>query len=74
MNKELKLGIIGLDTSHVIIFSDTFNNPAAKSPLPGAKVVAAYPGGSHDLDSSIGRVPGYTKDLQEKFGVKIDPR
>lgn len=71
MNKELKLGIIGLDTSHVIIFSDTFNNPAAKAPLAGAKVVAAYPGGSHDLDSSIGRVPGYTKDLQEKFGVKI---
>jgi hypothetical protein len=71
MNKELKLGIIGLDTSHVIVFSDTFNNPAAKAPLAGAKVVAAYPGGSHDLESSIGRVPGYTKDLQEKFGVKI---
>ncbi len=71
MNKELKLGIIGLDTSHVIVFSDTFNNPAAKAPIAGAKVVAAYPGGSHDLESSIGRVPGYTKDLQEKFGVKI---
>ena len=68
---DLKLGLIGLDTSHVIIFSDEFNNPEAKHPLKGAKVVAAWPGGSPDLHSSISRVPGYTKDLSEKFGVKI---
>ena len=76
MNKELKLGIIGLDTSHVIVFSDAFNNPAAKSPVAGAKVVTAWPGGSHDLESSIGRVAGYTKDLQEKFapiGFLVEP-
>ena len=71
MNKDIKIGIIGLDTSHVIVFSDAFNNPAAKSPVAGAKVVAAWPGGSHDLESSIGRVAGYTKDLKEKFGVQI---
>lgn len=68
---DIKLGIIGLDTSHVVVFSDTFNNPATKAPIAGAKVVAAWPGGSHDLESSIGRVPGYTKDLREKFGVQI---
>lgn len=68
---ELKLGLIGLDTSHVVIFSDEFNNPEAKHHIDGAKVVAAWPGGSPDLQSSISRVPGYTKDLQEKFGVKI---
>jgi predicted dehydrogenase len=71
MKTELKIGIIGLDTSHVIIFSDAFNNPATKAPIAGAKVVAAWSGGSHDLESSISRVPGYTKDLQEKFGVQI---
>ena len=69
--RELKLGLIGLDTSHVIVFSDTFNNPASKQALTGAKVVAAWPGGSPDLHSSISRVPGYTKELSEKFGVKI---
>ncbi|MCF7688005.1 MAG: Gfo/Idh/MocA family oxidoreductase [Cephaloticoccus sp.] len=67
----LKLGLIGLDTSHVVIFSDEFNNPEAKHPIAGARVVAAWPGGSPDLQSSIGRVPGYTKDLKEKFGVEI---
>lgn len=71
MNPNIKIGIIGLDTSHVIVFSDAFNNPAAKAPIAGARVVAAWPGGSHDLESSIGRVPGYTKELQEKFGVTI---
>lgn len=71
MNQELKLGIIGLDTSHVIVFGDAFNNPAAKAPVAGARVVAAWPGGSHDLALSIGRVAGYTQELREKFGVRI---
>lgn len=68
---ELKLGLIGLDTSHVIVFSEEFNNPAAPHRIPGARVVAAWPGGSLDLHSSISRVPGYTKDLREKYGVAI---
>lgn len=68
---ELKLGLIGLDTSHVIVFSEEFNNPAAPHRIPGARVVAAWPGGSPDLHSSISRVPGYTKDLREKYGVAI---
>ena len=70
MKTELKIGIIGLDTSHVIIFSDAFNNPATKAPIAGAKVVAAWSGGSHDLESSISRVPGYTKDLQESSACR----
>lgn len=67
----LKLGIIGIDTSHALVFSDTFNNPASKQALKGARVVVAWPGGSPDLPSSIDRVPGYTKELKEKFGVTI---
>ena len=39
-SRELKLGIIGLDTSHVIVFTDTFNNPASKQALKGARVTA----------------------------------
>jgi hypothetical protein len=34
-------------------------------------VVAGYKGGSPDIPSSIERVDGYTKELQEKWGVKI---
>jgi len=71
MNAPLKLGIIGLDTSHVIVFTETFNNPAFKQALKGARVTAAWPGGSPDIHASISRVPGYTAELRDKWGVTI---
>ena len=69
--RDLKLGIIGLDTSHVLVFSDTFNNPASKQAMKGARVTVAWPGGSPDVPSSISRVAGYTAELKDKFGVTI---
>lgn len=68
---ELRVGIIGLDTSHVIAFTELLNNPAAKNHVPGGKVVVAFKGGSPDIESSWSRVDGYTQQLQEKYGVKI---
>ncbi len=69
-SKPLRAGIIGLDTSHVIAFTSSFNDPQAGDDLCGIKVVAAYPGGSEDIPDSIGRVEGYTKDVKTK-GVEI---
>jgi len=68
---ELRLGLIGLDTSHVTAFTETLNNPKAKDYVPGARVVAAFKGGSADIPSSIGRVEEYTTTLRDKYGVKI---
>ncbi len=65
---ELRLGMIGLDTSHVVAFTELINNPESGY---GAKVVAAYPGGSPDIPSSWNRVEGYTSQLREKFGVRM---
>jgi len=70
---ELRLGIIGLDTSHVTAFTKLINDPAAKGYAPGGKVVVAFKGGSPDIESSISRVEGYTRELQDKYGVKIVP-
>ncbi len=67
----IRIGIIGLDTSHVTAFTEMINNPEAKSHVPGGKVVAAFKGGSPDIESSISRVDGYTRTLQEKYGVII---
>jgi predicted dehydrogenase len=67
----LRLGLIGLDTSHVIAFTKTYNDPAAPNHVPGGKVVAAFKGGSPDIESSASRVEGYTKELVEKYGVKL---
>jgi hypothetical protein len=70
---EIKVGIVGLDTSHVIAFTDLLNNPKNSSHVPGARVVAAYKGGSADFKASYERVDGFTKQIAEKFGVEIVP-
>ena len=70
---ELRLGMIGLDTSHVTAFTKLLNDSKHKDHVPGGKVVAAFKGGSPDIESSWSRVDGYTKQLQDEFGVKIVP-
>lgn len=67
-NAVFRVGIIGLDTSHVVAFTEILNNPAKNY---GCKVVAGYPGGSPDIESSASRVKGYTDTLRDKFGVQI---
>jgi hypothetical protein len=68
---DLRLGIIGCDTSHAIAFTEILNNPNAKGHVPGGKVVAVFKGGSPDIEMSWSRVEGYAKTLQEKYGVTI---
>jgi len=63
-----RLGMIGLDTSHVIAFTRLLNDPQKDF---GCKVVAGYPGGSPDIPSSANRVGNYTKQLREEFGLEI---
>lgn len=70
---ELRIGIIGLDTSHVTAFTKLLNDSKHKDHVPGGKVVAAFKGGSPDVESSASRVDGFTKQLQDDFGVKIVP-
>lgn len=70
---ELRLGMIGLDTSHVVAFTELLNNTNNKNYIPGGRVVAAFKGGSPDIPSSADRVEGYTKTLHEKYGVEIVP-
>lgn len=69
--ETLRLGLIGLDTSHVIAFTSRFNEPDNPNHVPGGRVIAAFKGGSEDIKSSHTRVEGYTKTLVEKYGVKI---
>jgi len=68
---EIRLGMIGLDTSHVTAFTEILNNPKAKDHVPGARVVAAFKGGSADIPSSIGKLEEYSTALQSQYGVKI---
>ena len=64
-----KLGIIGTDTSHAGAFANLLNGGT----VPGAKIVAAYKGGSPDVESSRTRVDNFAKELQTKWGVEFVP-
>jgi hypothetical protein len=68
--QPIKVGMIGLDTSHVILFTKLLNDPRATGDSAGVKVVAAYPGGSDDLPISHDRVKGFTERLRG-MGVEI---
>jgi predicted dehydrogenase len=70
----LRVGIIGLDTSHAIAFTQTLNKgpkkPEDAPKVAGVTVVAAYPQGSRDIESSTKRVPEYTEKVRA-MGVEI---
>ena len=68
--EPIRIGIIGLDTSHSPAFTKLFNAENPKPELAGFRVVAAYPYGSRDIESSYKRIPDYIKQV-EALGVKI---
>ncbi|MDF2669509.1 MAG: oxidoreductase, partial [Paenibacillus sp.] len=71
MSAPLKIGIIGLDTSHVTAFTQLLNDPNHTFHVPGGKVVVAFPGGSEDFELSISRVQGFTDTLRDTYGLQI---
>ena len=71
---DVRLGIVGTDTSHATEFTRMFNDPAAKDHVAGARVVASFKGGSPDIPESWNRVDGYAKELREKWSVEFVDR
>ncbi len=71
MSKAHRIGLIGLDTSHVEGFTQLLNDPDDPNHVPGGKVVAGFPGGSDDLEVSCSRVEGFTQKLAGDWGVEI---
>ena len=69
-SEPIKIGIIGLDTSHSPAFAKLFNAENPKPELAGFRVIAAYPYGSRDIESSYRRIPDYIKQV-EALGVQI---
>jgi hypothetical protein len=69
--RGLRVGMIGLDTSHCIAFTKALNAPGADADFGGFKVVAAWPTlGSSDLPASIDRLAGFTEQVKQQ-GVEI---
>jgi hypothetical protein len=65
-----RVGIIGLDTSHVIVFSQALNAVNPRPELAGFKVVAAYPHGSKDIAYGLDRKPKFIEQIKG-MGIEI---
>ena len=70
---DLRLGLVGTDTSHVTAFAALLNNPSSPDYVPGARIVAAYKGGMPDNATSAKYIDRYTEELGNKWGVEIVP-
>lgn len=69
--QEIKVGMIGLDTSHVTAFTKLLNDKSDPNHVPGARVIAAFKGGSPDVESSRTRIDRFTAELKDKWGIEI---
>jgi hypothetical protein len=70
---QIRVGIVGTDTSHAPAFTRSLNDPSSPDHVPGARVVAAYKGGSPDVESSRTRVDKFAEELKSKYNVEIVP-
>ena len=68
---DLRLGVIGTDTSHAVAFAKALNNPGDPKHVSGARIVIAFKGGSPDVEDSSSRVEKFASQLRNQFGVKF---
>lgn len=66
----IKIGMVGLDTSHAPAFTKILNDPANEFHVPGCKVVKAFPGGSQAFGLSMNRIGQFTEELKG-MGIEI---
>jgi hypothetical protein len=69
--RQLRAGIVGLDTSHVPAFTKLFNKGETEGDLAGIRVTTGYTGGT-DMPASRDRKEKFTQQLRE-MGVEIVP-
>jgi predicted dehydrogenase len=72
MREKQKLGIIGLDASHVEAFTRILQDSDYPHHVSGAHVTVAFPGEtSEDFPLSHNRVQKYTSMLRDELGVEM---
>ena len=69
---EIRVGVIGLDTSHSTAFTKHLNVTREKPEYRDFRVTVAYQWGSRDIVSSTNRYPEYCA-LVRDMGVEIVP-
>lgn len=71
MSKTLKIGMVGLDTSHCTAFADILHDEKNPYHAAGGRIAAAFPGGSQACAVSRDRVGKFTEQVRDKYGIPI---
>jgi len=71
---QLRLGIIGTDSTHAEEFTRILNDTDAKDHLPGARVVVAYRGGNPLVALSRDRIASISEALQHRWKIPFVDR
>lgn len=74
MASMIKIGMVGLDTSHCVAFAKILNDQDDQYHIPGARIVGAYAGGSDRFSLSRNRVKGFTEQLTQDYGIVLYDR
>lgn len=69
--EELSIGMVGLDSSHCVKFTELLHCRDHPCHVDGGRVVCAFPGGTEDWDLSASRVGKFTEQMRDEFGVEI---
>jgi predicted dehydrogenase len=64
------VGVVGLDNYQAVAFTSLFHDPKATGDLKGLRVVAAFPGGSRDIEESVQSLPRWVPSMKA-LGVEI---
>jgi hypothetical protein len=67
----IKIGILGLDASHVSTYTELINNTKHPAYVPGGKVVAAWAGGSPDWPLSEKMLKQYEAEARRNYGIDV---
>ena len=70
-SQPVRVGIIGLDTSHVVEFTRIYNDTTDPQHVPGVRVVAAFKAGSPDIEASRTRIDKFTAQLRDEWKIEI---
>ena len=68
---EIRVGIVGTDTSHAVAFTKLLNDRSDPGHVPGARVVAAFKGGSPEVEASRTRIDRFAAELAKTWGVEF---
>jgi hypothetical protein len=68
---DLRIGVIGIDSSHSGKFAEAFNGADASKRIAGARLTLGFKGGSSDMERSRSRVDQFSAELRDTYGVKL---